>query len=420
MSAHPPPRFRGRRELLNASPMSVSVSLSLPLGLTSVDVTTAASAAVQCSVDYKTNDWGSGFTAELTLTNRSSTTRDGWTLTYDSTGNQRLTNGWNGTWAQSGQGVRVAVPDWNKTVAAGAAVTAGAQFTYSRTNAALTSFAVNGTPCTGAHQPPIAVLTSSTAGAVYTAGTPVPLAATATAAAADGSTVGRVEFYSDTALLGTDTTAPFALDATGLAAGSHSLYAKAYDSLGASAEAAPVGITVAAGPALVATPAQLSVRRGETGTLDLKLSKQPAANVTVSVAPTSGNTDLAATPPQLTFTPSNWNTAQKVTVTAGTTGSGSAVFTASAPGPGPWSGLPSSTSRRATRAPRPCSTSGSAGPFRRPPSTPTAPTAPPPPSSGPAPPAPGTRPLPAPTRASTSPSPTTPTTWAWPPPTPRP
>ncbi|MET9856434.1 glycoside hydrolase family 48 protein [Streptomyces sp. NPDC006450] len=308
----------------------MAVSLSLPLGLTAVGATTAAAAAVQCSVDYKTNDWGSGFTAELTLTNRSSTALDGWTLTYDYTGNQQVTNGWNGTWTQTGKTVRVVAPDWNRTVGAGAAVTTGAQFTYSGTNTAPTAFAVNGTPCAGAHQPPVAVLTSPTAGAVYTVGTAVPLAATA--AAADGATVGKVEFYSDTTLLGTDTTAPFTFSATGLTAGSHSLYAKAYDSLGASAESAPVGITVAAGAALVATPAQLSVRRGEAATFDLKLSKQPAAAVVVGVARTSGNTDLAATPAELTFTAANWNTAQKVTVTAGTTGSGSAVFTATTPG----------------------------------------------------------------------------------------
>ncbi|MFF5701160.1 glycoside hydrolase family 48 protein [Streptomyces sp. NPDC012794] len=328
MSSHPPPLFRGRRGLLAAS--ATAVALALPLGFTAVGAPAAAVAAVQCSVDYRTNDWGSGFTAELTLTNRSTTALDGWNLTYDYSGDQRLTNGWNGVWTQSGKSVRVVAPEWSRTVAAGAAVTTGAQFSYSGTNAAPTSFAVNGTPCTGAHQPPVTVLTSPTAGAVYTAGTPVPLAATA--AAAHGATVNKVEFYSDTTLLGTDTTAPFTFDATGLAAGSHSLYAKAHDSLGASAESAPVGITVAAGPALVATPGQLSVRRGETGTFDVKLSQQPAANVTVGVARTSGNTDLAAAPATLTFTPANWNTAQKVTVTAGTTGTGSAVFAVTAPG----------------------------------------------------------------------------------------
>lgn len=75
-----------------------------------------------------------------------------------------------------------------------------------------------------------------------------------------------------------------------------------------------MGIAAAA-PALVATPARFSVRRGEAGAFDVKLSEQPAANVAVGVARTSGN----------------WNAAQKTTVTAGTTASGSPVFTVTAP-----------------------------------------------------------------------------------------
>ncbi|MEV4427474.1 glycoside hydrolase family 48 protein [Streptomyces sp. NPDC053792] len=319
------PRTRTRRQLT-----ALAASLSLPLGLTAVGATTAQAAAVQCSVDYKTNDWGSGFTAELTLTNRAAEPLNGWTLTYSYAGDQKLTNGWSGVWSQSGKNVTVTNASWNGTLAAGAATTTGAQFTYSGTNAAPTGFAVNGTTCAGAHQAPVAVLTSPAPGAVYTAGDAVPLAATA--AAADSATVNKVEFYSDTTLLGTDTTAPFTYSATGLATGAHSLYAKAYDTLGASAESAPVGITVAAGPALVAAPSQLSVRQGATGTFDLKLSTAPTANVTVSVARTSGNTNLTATPATLTFTPANWNTAQKVTVAAAATGTGSAVFTATAPG----------------------------------------------------------------------------------------
>ncbi|MFI8257519.1 glycoside hydrolase family 48 protein [Streptomyces filamentosus] len=324
------PRLRPPRPRRNLT--ALTAALSLPLGLLAAGAGagTAQAAAVQCSVDYKANDWGSGFTAELTLTNRGSAALNGWTLTYSYTGDQKLTNGWSGVWSQSGKNVTVTNAGWNGTVAPGAAVTAGGQFTYSGTNAAPVGFAVNGTSCTGAHQPPVAVLTSPAAGAVYTEGDAVPLAATA--AAADGATVDKVEFYSDTTLLGTDTTAPFTYGASGLPAGAHSLYAKAYDSQGASGESAPVGITVAAGPALVATPGQLAVRQGATGTFDLKLSKAPAANVTVTVARTSGVTGLTASPATLTFTPANWNTAQKVTVTAAATGTGTAVFTATAPG----------------------------------------------------------------------------------------
>ncbi|MFJ9735948.1 glycoside hydrolase family 48 protein [Streptomyces sp. NPDC101171] len=306
-------------------------ALALPLTTLATGATAAHAAGVQCSVDYKTNDWGSGFTADLTLTNRGTSAIDGWTLTYGYSGNQKLSNGWNGSWSQSGQTVTVKNASYNGTIAAGAAVSTGAQFTYSGTNTAPASFAVNGTTCAGAHQPPVAVLTSPAAGATYSQGDAVPLAATA--AAADAATVTKVEFYDDTTLLGTDTSAPYSLSASGLTVGSHSLVAKAYDSLGASAESTPVGITVASGPAVVASPTQLGVQQGKSGTFDVKLSTQPSANVTVNVARTAGNTGLSVTGgSSLTFTPSNWNTAQKVTVTADSSGTGSATFTASATG----------------------------------------------------------------------------------------
>lgn len=306
-------------------------ALALPLTMLATGTTPAQAATVQCSVDYKTNDWGSGFTADLTITNRGTAAIDGWTLTYGYTGNQKLTNGWNGTWSQSGQTVTVQNASYNGTIAAGAAVSTGAQFTYSGANAAPASFAVNGTTCAGAHQPPVTVLTSPGAGAVYTQGDAVPLAATA--AAADNATISKVEFYDDTTLLGTDTSAPYSLSVSSLTVGSHSLVAKAYDSLGASAESTPVGITVASGPAVVASPAQLGIQQGKTGSFSVKLSTQPSASVTVSVARTDGNTGLSVTGgSSLTFTPSNWSTAQPVTITADASGTGSATFTASATG----------------------------------------------------------------------------------------
>ncbi|MFH8774067.1 glycoside hydrolase family 48 protein [Streptomyces sp. NPDC017958] len=306
-------------------------ALALPLTMLAAGTTAAHAATVQCSVDYKTNDWGSGFTADLTITNRGTAAIDGWTLAYGYTGNQKLTNGWNGTWSQSGQTITVQNASYNGTIASGAAVSTGAQFTYSGANAAPTSFAVNGTTCAGAHQPPVTVLTSPGAGAVYTQGDAVPLAATA--AAADNATISKVEFYDDTTLLGTDTSAPYSLPVSSLTVGSHSLVAKAYDSLGASAESTPVGITVASGPAVVASPAQLGIQQGRTGSFSVKLSTQPSANVTVSVARTDGNTGLSVTDgSSLTFTPSNWSTAQPVTITADASGTGSATFTASATG----------------------------------------------------------------------------------------
>ncbi|MEW1930275.1 glycoside hydrolase family 48 protein [Streptomyces sp. NPDC088360] len=310
---------------------AVAATLALPLATLTALPTPADAAAVECSVDYKTNDWGSGFTADLTITDRGSAAIDGWSLTYSYSGNQKLANGWNAAWSQSGKSITAKSLAYNAKIAPGAAATTGAQFTYSGANSAPTDFAVNGSTCAGAHQPPITVLTSPKAGAVYSAGDAVPLAATA--AAADGAGIDKVEFYDDTTLLGTDTTAPYALNADSLTTGTHSLYAKAYDSQGASGESTPVGITVAAGPALVATPSQLGIQQGKSGTFDVKLSTQPASNVTVSTARTSGNTGLSVSSgASLTFTPSNWNTAQKVTIAADASGTGAATFSVTAPG----------------------------------------------------------------------------------------
>ncbi|MFE7901587.1 glycoside hydrolase family 48 protein [Streptomyces sp. NPDC057424] len=325
---HPPPRRRGAVRRLWTAALA---ALALPLTMLSSGSTPAQAAALQCSVDYKTNDWGSGFTVDLTLTNRGADAIDGWTLTYAYSGNQKLGNGWNGTWSQSGQNITVKNAPHNARVAAGAAVSTGAQFSYSGANTAPTSFSVNGTACTGAHQPPIAVLTSPAAGAVYTQGEAVPLAATA--AAADNATISKVEFYDDTELLGTDTSAPYSLSVSSLAVGSHSLVAKAYDSMGASADSTPVGITVASGPTVVAAPLQLGVQSGKSGTYEVKLSKQPASSVTVTSARASGNTNLSVSAgASLTFTPQNWNNAQKVTVAAADSGTGSAVFESTAAG----------------------------------------------------------------------------------------
>ncbi|MFJ8750041.1 glycoside hydrolase family 48 protein [Streptomyces sp. NPDC102441] len=256
---------------------------------------------------------------------------DGWTLSYDHSGSQKLTDGWNGTWSQSGSEVTVKNAGGNGSIAAGGAVTTGAQFSYSDTNTAPAAFAVNGKACMGAYQPPIAVLTAAEAGAVLSVGDAVPLAAAA--AAADGAEVSKVEFYDDTTLLGTDTTSPYTFDAEGLTAGGHSVYARAYDSLGASAESPPAGITVTAGPAVLATPAQLGAEQGESSALEVSLPTAPDSPVTVKVARSAGNSGLGVTGgTSLTFTSSNWSTPQKVTVSADGSGTGAATFAVTAPG----------------------------------------------------------------------------------------
>ena len=84
---------------------------------------------------------------------------------------------------------------------------------------------------------------------------------------------------------------------------------------------------------IVASPATLSVKQGSTGTFGLSLSAAPSANVSVTTTRTAGDTGLTVTGGgTLTFTPSNFATAQTVTVSADSSSTGSATFTAAAAG----------------------------------------------------------------------------------------
>jgi endoglucanase len=80
---------------------------------------------ISCRVGYAVNDWGTGFTGELTLTNTGTAPINGWRLTFDLTGDQRLTNGWNADWGQDGRTVTAENLDWNRTIGAGATVSMG-------------------------------------------------------------------------------------------------------------------------------------------------------------------------------------------------------------------------------------------------------------------------------------------------------
>ncbi|MDQ2812729.1 MAG: glycoside hydrolase family 6 protein [Actinomycetota bacterium] len=85
------------------------------------------------------------------------------------------------------------------------------------------------------------------------------------------------------------------------------------------------------GGSIAVNPASLSVTEGTTGTVGVSLSAAPSANVTVSVTG-SGNTGLTASPTSLTFTPSNFGTAQNVTITANSSSTGTTTFTLGATG----------------------------------------------------------------------------------------
>ena len=108
----------------------------------------AAVAAPACAVDYTPNQWATGFTAEVAVTNRAAPVTT-WTLTWTYAGNQAVTSAWNAQVAQSGNKVTARDVGWNGQLGTGATARFGFQGTYSGTNAAPVDFALNGTPCNG-------------------------------------------------------------------------------------------------------------------------------------------------------------------------------------------------------------------------------------------------------------------------------
>ncbi len=200
----------------------------------------AANAATGCSVAYTVqSQWSTGFVVSITVTNLGSPLTS-WSLGYSYSGNQQVSNGWNGTWSQSGENITVTNASYNGSVATNGTVNFGAQFSYSGTNTNPTTFTLNGVTCTGQ---------------------------------VGGGSPGSI----------------------------------------------------------MVNPTSLSVTQGSSGTVGVSLSAAPSANVTVSVT-SSGNTGLTASPTSLTFTSSNFATAQNVTITANSSGTGATTFTLSAAG----------------------------------------------------------------------------------------
>ncbi len=72
-------------------------------------------------------------------------------------------------------------------------------------------------------------------------------------------------------------------------------------------------VALQAAPGMIRSKPSLRVVEGDTATYTVKLTVLPTSNVVISVTK-SGSSDVTVSAATLTFTPSNWNTAQTVTV----------------------------------------------------------------------------------------------------------
>ena len=112
-------------------------------------------AASYCQVTYTiTNQWSGGFGANITVQNVGSSAWTSWSLgfTFPASG-QAITQGWNGTFTQSGLNVTVTNASWNGSIPVNSSATPGFNGSWSGSNPVPTSFTVNGNACNGAITP---------------------------------------------------------------------------------------------------------------------------------------------------------------------------------------------------------------------------------------------------------------------------
>ncbi|WP_329071097.1 cellulose binding domain-containing protein [Streptomyces sp. NBC_01429] len=118
-------------------------------GTALVPQSAASGTAATCTVEYSaTSQWDGGFQGGVTLTNNGSPVAS-WSLTFDFPGSQRVTQGWNGKWSQSGRTVTVVNESWNGAIPTGGSLSAGFTASWSGSNPAPAAFKLNGTTCDG-------------------------------------------------------------------------------------------------------------------------------------------------------------------------------------------------------------------------------------------------------------------------------
>ena len=112
--------------------------------------TPTASPGTSCSIHYAvTNQWPGGFGASFTITNTGTTAINSWSLQFSFANGQTITQGWNGNFTQSGSAVTITNLSYNGSIAPGASASSEPGFNgaWTTTNAAPTSFKLNGTAC---------------------------------------------------------------------------------------------------------------------------------------------------------------------------------------------------------------------------------------------------------------------------------
>jgi endoglucanase len=123
-----------------AGPTSTTTSTSR------TTTTTSNNPGGGCTVTHRVaSQWTGGYTGEIVITNRGQLI-NGWTLTFSAPG-VTVSHGWNGTWTDTGDTVRVGNASWNGSLPTGGTTTIGYNASYNGTTPPFTAPTLNGTVC---------------------------------------------------------------------------------------------------------------------------------------------------------------------------------------------------------------------------------------------------------------------------------
>jgi peptidoglycan/xylan/chitin deacetylase (PgdA/CDA1 family)/regulation of enolase protein 1 (concanavalin A-like superfamily) len=144
---------------------------------------------------------------------------------------------------------------------------------------ALASSTMDGVGVTGASPaaPAVTITVPTSGSSYYNAPAAIPITATATGGT--GATVGRVDFYAGSTLVGTATSGPYSATWGSAAAGSYSLTAVVTDSLGRTGTSSPVTISVGS-----SAPPSVAITAPANGA-----SYQAPATIPIGATATAGN-----------------------------------------------------------------------------------------------------------------------------------
>jgi endoglucanase len=130
------------------SPPSGTVDVRINNDVVNPSPTPTPAPVGACRVSYSSYGWFGGMTSSVSISNTGSTPISGWRLTFTFVdAGQRLTNGWQAAWSQTGSTAAATNLTYNRTIAPGGSVTIGFNGSNTGANPTPANFLLNGAIC---------------------------------------------------------------------------------------------------------------------------------------------------------------------------------------------------------------------------------------------------------------------------------